>query len=461
MVNPLTIAEGFALSSGLVQAFLALIVWSNRRMRPQWGLRWLSACFAMAALINVGAPALRSSGPLLSGLGTVLGVSCVAALVVGVRRYLGVSRFSDAVEFALVLPAFLLTAVLAKLAGAGVYSGHLAACLLYGYLLVMGCRHLQGVFGNAHKLLLATLALYPVLVISAMPLGLDGNALRYWASVPFTLVGLGITFASMGRLQQELRMELVRREEADAALRQLNETLERRIQERTDELQEMVSGLESFNAMVSHDLRGPLGGMQGLTQMATLALEQGDAPRAIRMVSSVGAEAQRLIGLVTDLLFLAKVSHLDVTLRRISLDEVLAEALKTLALSLGEDRVAVVQCDPLPQVSADAGLLCQVFVNLIGNALKFTQEGRAPEVRVCGQRTPEGIVVEVRDNGVGFVQDKSDRIFQPFMRLHGQTFAGSGIGLSIVKHIVERHGGRVWAQGRPGLGASFFVSLPS
>ncbi len=461
MVNQLTIAEGFALSSGLIQAFLAAIVWSNRRMRPHWGLRWLSVCFAMAALLNIGAPVLRSLAPLLLGLDLVLGVACVASLVVGVRRYLGVRTWSDGAEFLLVAVAFLTAVGLAMLAGAGLFSGHLAACVVFAYLLVVSSRHLQGAFGNAHKLLLVTLALYPVLVISAMPLGLDGHALRYWASVPFTLVGLGITFASLGRMQQELLRELAGREEAEAALMGLNESLELRIQERTQNLQEVASGLESFNAMVSHDLRGPLGGIQGLAQMANLALEQGDAPRAMRMVSSVGDEACRLSGLVTDLLFLAKAARLDVTLRPTSLDEVVAQALQTLTMSLGQGSVTVVKCDPLPQVMADAALLRQVFVNLIGNALKFAQEGRDPEVRVCGQTSEQGVVIEVRDNGVGFVPEKAGQIFQPFMRLHGEKFPGNGVGLSIVKHIVERHGGRVWAQGHPGAGASFFFTLPS
>jgi signal transduction histidine kinase len=100
-----------------------------------------------------------------------------------------------------------------------------------------------------------------------------------------------------------------------------------------------------------------------------------------------------------------------------------------------------------------------VFVNLIGNALKFSRNAAQPQVRVEMVREPERVVVAVRDNGTGFAPEHAKVLFEPFRRLHGAAFEGTGLGLAIVRRIVERHGGSVWAEGRPGQGASFYVSL--
>ena len=118
-----------------------------------------------------------------------------------------------------------------------------------------------------------------------------------------------------------------------------------------------------------------------------------------------------------------------------------------------------VQVGSLPTVEADPGLLRQVYVNLIGNALKFSREAAEPRVEVGAFAQAGGHVMFVRDNGVGFDSDKAEHLFEPFQRLHRGNFTGHGVGLSIVKRIVERHGGRVWAQSRPQHGATFYFWL--
>lgn len=265
--------------------------------------------------------------------------------------------------------------------------------------------------------------------------------------------------AALGRYQVELDAELERRECAEAQLRRLNASLEERIEARTVELRDMVEGLESFNRMVSHDLRGPLGGLSGLSALAGQALAEGDTPRAQRMLELMRSETGRLVELVSDLLMLARVSHADIELRPTALDGVLDEALQVLALSHGAELIQAIAREPLPEAQADGRLIRQVFVNLLSNALKFSA-GR-PGLRVRGGRDSREVVVEVRDHGVGFPEARAAELFQPFRRLHGDAYAGTGIGLTIVRRIVERHGGRVWAEGRPGDGASFFFSLPS
>ncbi|HEX7688910.1 MAG TPA: ATP-binding protein, partial [Burkholderiaceae bacterium] len=120
--------------------------------------------------------------------------------------------------------------------------------------------------------------------------------------------------------------------------------------------------------------------------------------------------------------------------------------------------VAIV-VQPLPQVEADAGLLRQVFVNLVGNACKFAAGGVLPRVEIGHGQTPCGPAFYVRDNGVGFAPEDAGRLFRPFERLHGARFEGFGVGLSIVRRIVEHHGGRVWAESSPGQGATFRFTL--
>lgn len=239
--------------------------------------------------------------------------------------------------------------------------------------------------------------------------------------------------AALGRYQVELDAELERRERAEAQLRRLNASLEERIEARTVELRDMVEGLESFNRMVSHDLRGPLGGLSGLSALAGQALAEGDTPRAQRMLELMRSETGRLVELVSDLLMLARVSHADIELRPTALDGVLDEALQVLALSHGAELVQAIAREPLPEARADGRLLRQVFVNLLGNALKFSAGQPGLRVRVRGGRDSREVVVEVRDHGVGFPEARAAELFQPFRRLHGDAYAGTGIGPATVR----------------------------
>jgi signal transduction histidine kinase len=222
----------------------------------------------------------------------------------------------------------------------------------------------------------------------------------------------------------------------------------------------MVAGLESFNRSVSHDLRGPLGGVATLTRLAIDAVARGDTARALPMLDAVAGQADSLGKLVTDLLTLARVGDATLAVRPVDLGQCMQEATEQLRLAgQAVGAVEAVKADALGSVHADAGLLRQVFVNLIGNALKFSRGAAQPQVRVEMTREPDRVVVAVRDNGAGFAPERAGELFEPFRRLHGAAFEGTGLGLTIVRRIVERHGGSVWAEGRPGQGASFYVSL--
>ena len=170
--------------------------------------------------------------------------------------------------------------------------------------------------------------------------------------------------------------------------------------------------------------------------------------------------AKRMYKLVNDLLAYSRVDSASVRLTTISLESALQKALHGLTLSIAENN-ATVTWDELPSVNADRSQLTQVFQNLIGNAIKFRGEAD-PAIHITATRSGGEWLLSLRDNGIGFPQQYAEQIFQLFQRLyHGDAYAGTGIGLTICKRIIERHGGRIWAESQPGKGATFYFTLPA
>lgn len=454
-------SAGMGFAGGVLLLMLGLGFVVGHALRPLWGMRWIALAMGLASLRAL-ISAFGLGGVLWPSVAALIAAATLAALLVGLRLYVGIRPRRPLLSFALATLAWFALRELLGLVGLGNLSGPLASGLVFAYLALLCMGRLQPVAGRAYPLAAAALMANPLLVLGVGQwlLQLDNARLRGWAALGMAVVGLGLMMAGMGRLRMELETELARRREAEAALRSLNESLELRVHERTAELEQLVTGLESFNRMVSHDLRGPLGGMRGLAELALQGLQQGQLDKVEKYLGLMRGETQRLGGLVTQMLLLARVTHADLALADTPLDEVLQEALQALSLSEGEKAVACVQSEPLPNAKVDAGLMRQVFVNLIGNALKFAGKAGRPEVHVKPSADGQRIVVEVRDNGPGFDPSRVDELFQPFRRLHGRDVEGSGIGLTIVRRIVERHGGQVWASARPGQGASFFFSLP-
>jgi signal transduction histidine kinase len=284
--------------------------------------------------------------------------------------------------------------------------------------------------------------------------------LRHFAVLPVIFFGLSLLAVSVQRRRRALEAEIGRRTAAEAELTRLNADLERAVAARTADLQNMVAGLESFNRSVSHDLRGPLGGIEGLARVSAAALERGDVEVARRLLPAIADQAQTSGQLVSALLQLARVG--DVTLHRevVDMAALVRESVDQLLLQgapAGRPRIEVGE---LPDVLADRELLRPVFVNLIGNALKFTRGGADSRIEIRASANDDEYVVCVSDNGIGFPADVADRLFQPFSRLHGTAYEGHGIGLSIVRRAVERHGGRAWAEPAPERGAAFYFTLP-
>lgn len=237
-------------------------------------------------------------------------------------------------------------------------------------------------------------------------------------------------------------------------------SLERKVARRTADLQELVDGLESFNRSVSHDLRGPLGGIAGLATLANDGLVRNDDTVARRVLPLIARQAEASTRLVATLLALARVGDTRLNCRQLDFQALVHEVLEQLAHAQPGQRLPPVRVQPVPGVYADADLLRPVMVNLLGNAIKFVRGQAEPQIEVGGTAGDREITVSVCDNGVGFDNSAASSLFRPFSRLHGSRFEGHGVGLSIVRRAVERHGGRVWAKSTPNQGACFYFTLP-
>jgi len=252
-------------------------------------------------------------------------------------------------------------------------------------------------------------------------------------------------------------IDISERQQAQMEIMKLTSSLERRVGERTAELAQANAELESFIYSISHDLRTPLRAINGYATI--LADEQKDRlePEARDMLRSIARGAVRMGELIDDLLMFSRVGRGD--LNRIEVD------MEAMARTIVEELHAVnpmarVTIKAMPAPLADPALLRQVMLNLIGNAFKFTTKRDDASVEIGATQEGGATVYYVHDNGAGFDPGHAGKLFGVFQRLHQETeFPGTGVGLAIVKRIVERHGGRVWAEASPGKGATFRFTL--
>ena len=221
---------------------------------------------------------------------------------------------------------------------------------------------------------------------------------------------------------------------------------------------ERLESLASFNRHVAHDLGAPLVTVAGAAQRAQQALLCGDVDSASQMLRLLAGRAEGLTVLLSDLLALAE-SEAPLLQQTLDLTEIARSAIEEARLAANAGADIEIRLQPLPTVRGVATLLRQVFVNLVGNALKFSRHAHCPLVEIGVSGAGDQRALYVQDNGVGFDGAQADRLFQPFSRLHGKEYAGHGIGLSLVNRVVERHGGRVWAATRAPAGATFYFTL--
>ncbi len=240
-------------------------------------------------------------------------------------------------------------------------------------------------------------------------------------------------------------LKRIQRELGDANL-----LLERRIQDRTEQLAEANMELRAFAHTIAHDLRAPLRNVQGY---ATALLEDEAATLSAtgeRFLRRILAVSQHMDRLVTDLLAYSQLSRAELHLQPVELDRVVQLALGDMETQIAENGARIDPAAPLPTVLGNEAVLVQVFVNLIGNAIKFVAPGVTPHVRIDAHLTADAAWVRIADNGIGIPEDKRERVFDVFERLHGEDqYQGTGIGLAIVKKGVERLGGTVHVEPAP------------
>lgn len=278
------------------------------------------------------------------------------------------------------------------------------------------------------------------------------------ASFGFFLAGTLISMGVLVWLYRTLISYLHARDAAHAELAALNAELETRIAERTRELQESNTELQQFAYVASHDLQEPLRTITSFTQLLEERYKGRLDEDADEFIGYIVTSARRMGDLINGLLALVRLRKSGHASVPVSFEAMLQEAEVALQASIRESGCRI-EHGPLPALVVDRVQFMQVLQNLISNAIKYRRE-EPPVISINAMREESDWMFSVSDNGQGFQPQYAERIFGMFQRLHSRKVEGTGMGLSIAKKIVERHGGRMWATSTEGAGSTFFFSLP-
>jgi two-component system, sensor histidine kinase and response regulator len=263
------------------------------------------------------------------------------------------------------------------------------------------------------------------------------------------------------KLLEEIKVEIEQRRRAEEQLGKINTELEIRVKMRTEQLENLNRELESFSYSVSHDLRAPLRAIDGFSKFLLENHQSQLDNEGKKLLGNIRLNTRRMDTLIVDILALSRITRSDLKKSEIDMAKMVLSMFNE-CISDDQSKRIEFLVDSLPNALGDPVYLKQVWTNLISNALKFTSKKDKPVIRVGSRKETDKIIYYISDNGAGFNPEYCDKLFSVFQRLHHHDdFEGTGVGLAIVKRIVLRHGGDVWAEGYEGEGASFYFSLPA
>ncbi len=241
----------------------------------------------------------------------------------------------------------------------------------------------------------------------------------------------------------------------------LNQELEKRVSDRTLQLEEANKELEAFSYSVSHDLRAPLRHINGFLELLKRQTTSTMDAKGLHYLDNISDASKRMDLLINDLLDFSRMGRKDMSKREVDIAGIVQDVIQEFKLDIS-DRDIQWQIAQLPKVIGDSSLLRSVMVNLISNAIKYTRTRQKAVIEIGFEKNDSEVIIFVADNGIGFDPNHADKIFGVFQRLHtSNEFEGTGVGLANVKRIITRHNGRVWAKGQVEKGATFYFSLPT
>jgi PAS domain S-box-containing protein len=263
------------------------------------------------------------------------------------------------------------------------------------------------------------------------------------------------------RLYEASRQEIARRRQAEEEVRQLNEEMERRVAERTAQLQAATKELESFAYSVSHDLKAPLRGIDGYSRLLLEDYHDRLDQEGQQFLRTIRKATEQMGRLIDDLLAYSRLERRLFTTGCLDPRPVIESLVAERTDELNRRHIQLTLDVPCAGVNADPAGLAQALRNLVDNAIKFTRDVPEPRIEIGGRETENSCILWVRDNGIGFDMKYHDRVFDMFQRLHRpEEYEGTGVGLAIVRKALQRMGGRVWAESAPGAGATFYMEIP-
>lgn len=263
----------------------------------------------------------------------------------------------------------------------------------------------------------------------------------------------------IGLLTDTFNQMLTRMQDQNKEILILNQELEQKVIERTTQFEIVNKELEAFSYSVSHDLRAPLRAVNGYAKMLEEDYESLLDAEGKRLLSVIQKNARTMGTLIDDLLAFSRLGKTELNKSYIDMNDLAGKILEELPKSI--DHPAAIQIHQLHPAFADRSSINQVFVNLISNAIKYSSRTTKPVVEIKSYRKDNKIIYSVSDNGAGFDNKYVDKLFGVFQRLHSnEEFEGTGVGLALVKRIITKHGGEVWASGEVNKGATFSFSLP-